>query len=63
MSPKDVRALAVQSKEREIQLMTSPEVMMYPKPIVGTPCGGLIEGAAKRHNRFAPVFIRLQNCC
>lgn len=36
MLPKDVRALAVEAKEREIELMTSPDAMKYLKPIVGT---------------------------
>ena len=34
LSPKDVQALAAQSKEREVQLMTSPDIVAYLSPIL-----------------------------
>lgn len=37
LSPKDVQTLATESKEREIQLMTSPDLMQYLSPILSTP--------------------------
>lgn len=37
LSPTDVQMLAAQSKEREIQLMVSPDLMKYLSPIVGAP--------------------------
>lgn len=36
MSPKDVQTLAAQSKDGEIELMISPELMKYLEPIVST---------------------------
>lgn len=35
LSPKDIQMLAAQSKESEIQLMVSPELMKYLSPITG----------------------------
>ena len=34
LSPKDVQALAAQSKEREVQLMSSPDIVSYLSPIL-----------------------------
>ena len=34
LSPRDVQALALQSREREVELLTSPEPLNYLKPIV-----------------------------
>jgi AraC-like DNA-binding protein len=37
LSPTDVQMLATQSKERDVQLMVSPDLMKYLSPIVGPP--------------------------
>jgi AraC-like DNA-binding protein len=49
MSPKDVRALAAQSKTQEMQLMTSPDVLRYLSPITRQAL------VTDRHQRKSPT--------